>query len=222
MNKPPVWLFDLDDTLHWATPHVFQHIDRAMTAYIAEHVGVSLAQADALRLHYWHTHGATLRGLRLFHPHINPQHFLSVTHDIPALHRILSAERGLKAVLQRLPGRKILFTNSPLCYAQAVLSALHIAPLFEGVAAIDTLNYQPKPFVSAYQQVLKQFSLNAQDCIMVEDNLHNLKTAKQLGMRTVWLRPKGRNHPAADVQVRQLRQLLQHGACFNFCNRDTP
>ena len=37
----PVWLFDLDNTLHDATPHIFPHINRAMTAYVAEALGVA-------------------------------------------------------------------------------------------------------------------------------------------------------------------------------------
>ena len=32
MNK--VWIFDLDNTLHNATPHIFPHINSSMTAYL--------------------------------------------------------------------------------------------------------------------------------------------------------------------------------------------
>ena len=30
------WIFDLDNTLHNATPHIFPHINRAMTAYLQQ------------------------------------------------------------------------------------------------------------------------------------------------------------------------------------------
>jgi acetylglutamate kinase len=38
------WIFDLDNTLHDARPHIFPHIDRSMTAYLAEHLDLG---ADA-------------------------------------------------------------------------------------------------------------------------------------------------------------------------------
>jgi FMN phosphatase YigB (HAD superfamily) len=41
LKRPsPVWLFDLDNTLHDASPHIFPQINRAMVAYIREHLGV--------------------------------------------------------------------------------------------------------------------------------------------------------------------------------------
>ena len=30
-HDPDVWLFDLDNTLHDASPHIFPHINRSMT-----------------------------------------------------------------------------------------------------------------------------------------------------------------------------------------------
>jgi putative hydrolase of the HAD superfamily len=52
-RRSPVWVFDLDDTLHHASPHIFPHINRAMTAYIERHLALDHAQATALRQHYW-------------------------------------------------------------------------------------------------------------------------------------------------------------------------
>ena len=42
------WVFDLDNTLHQATPHIFPHINRSMTEYIERHLGVDLvAEVEA-------------------------------------------------------------------------------------------------------------------------------------------------------------------------------
>ena len=40
-----VWVFDLDNTLHNASPHIFPHINRAMTAYLQAHLGLDEAAA---------------------------------------------------------------------------------------------------------------------------------------------------------------------------------
>ena len=101
------WLFDLDNTLHNASPHIFPHINRAMTAYICEHMQMAETEASLLRQAYWKRYGATLLGLmRDFGT--DPNHFLHHTHQIPDLERQVIAERGLKAMLHRLPSVAIL------------------------------------------------------------------------------------------------------------------
>jgi putative hydrolase of the HAD superfamily len=88
-----VWLFDLDNTLHDATPHIFPHINRAMAAYIREHLGVDDDEATRLRLEYWQRYGATLLGLMRHHG-TDPQHFLCHTHQFPDLKRCWSSSVG--------------------------------------------------------------------------------------------------------------------------------
>ena len=46
-----VWLFDLDNTLHHASPHIFPHINRSMTEYIERHLGVGQLEGTAIRPH---------------------------------------------------------------------------------------------------------------------------------------------------------------------------
>lgn len=44
-----IWVFDLDNTLHNASPHIFPHINRAMTTYMQTHLGLDEAGAGELR-----------------------------------------------------------------------------------------------------------------------------------------------------------------------------
>jgi len=37
----PVWLFDLDNTLHHASVAIFPHLNRQMTQYLMRHLGLS-------------------------------------------------------------------------------------------------------------------------------------------------------------------------------------
>ncbi len=60
LMQPLTWIFDLDNTLHDASPHIFPHIHRSMTAYLREHLLLEEAEAHALRVRYWHRYGATL------------------------------------------------------------------------------------------------------------------------------------------------------------------
>ena len=64
----PTWLFDLDNTLHDASPHIFPQINRAMRDYIERHLGLDRQAANQIRQHYWERYGATLLGLIRHHP----------------------------------------------------------------------------------------------------------------------------------------------------------
>ena len=201
------WIFDLDNTLHNASRHAFPIIDASMTTWLQDNLQLNHSQANHLRQDYWRRYGATMLGLIKHHANLNPHHFLAACHPLEALLTEVHPMPQLKTTLQRLPGNKILFTNGPQSYARAMLSALDIDRFFMGIAAIDTVKLTPKPIPKAYHQMLRQFRLQAKHCIMVEDSIDNLVTAKKLGMQTVWLRGGMRGHPAADRCISQLRQL---------------
>lgn len=179
-----VWIFDLDDTLHNASAHVFPHINRAMTEYLMMHLQMDEHDASRLRQHYWQRYGATLHGL-IRHHGTDPHHFLHHTHQFTKLEDLVLRTRGLRHTLNNLPGRKFVFTNAPMVYAQRVLDLLGIRDLFDGVFSIESTRFQPKPAVKGFRRMLKKFGLQAHRCVMVEDSLPALKTAKHLGMKTV-------------------------------------
>ncbi|MFN7085095.1 MAG: pyrimidine 5'-nucleotidase [Burkholderiales bacterium] len=200
------WIFDLDNTLHDATPYIFPHINRAMTAYLQTHLGLDEAAAGELRRRYWLRYGATLLGLMRHHG-TDPRHFLWNTHQFPDLARMLVRENRLRATLRRLPGRKFVFSNAPVHYSRAVLRLLGIADLFDDVFTIERTRYRPKPDSHGFLRLCRANHLRPQRCIMVEDTADNLKTAKRLGMKTVWVTGAAAAPGYVDVNVSSLAQL---------------
>ena len=206
MHPTPVWLFDLDNTLHNASAHIFPHINRSMTAYLAEHLGVAEDEANALRLAYWQRYGATLTGLMRHHG-TDPHHFLRETHRFDRLHDMMVFDRALSAMLARLPGRKIVFSNGPVAYVEAIVSAMGIRRHFDDVFAVEHMRFEPKPSPRAFRHLLREHRLKAEHCILVEDSPDNLRTAKKLGMKTV-LVTRGLRRPAyADVRIGSVLDL---------------
>ena len=204
------WIFDLDNTLHDAHTHIFPQMNRAMTAYVQTALGLEEAAASELRVQYWRRYGATLLGLMRHHG-TDPRHFLRETHRFTHLEAILRKEPGLRQALERLRGRRIVFSNAPAHYARAVLKALRIADLFDDVCTIESTRFRPKPDAYGFLRVLRRNRLVASQCIMVEDTLDNLRTAKELGMRTVWV-SRAYSAPAyVDVTVRNIRGLQRAG-----------
>lgn len=200
------WIFDLDNTLHNATPHIFPHINRSMTAYLQQHLRLDEEAASALRVYYWRRYGATMSGLMRHHG-TRPEHFLWHTHQFPELERMVLREPRLRHVVKALPGRKVVFSNAPERYVHAVLKLLRIADMFDDVMAVEHTRFRPKPDVYGFMHLLKKHRLRAAQCVMVEDSLENLRTAKRLGMRTVWVTAESRNSPYVDVKLRDVMQL---------------
>jgi putative hydrolase of the HAD superfamily len=202
------WIFDLDNTLHNAMPHIFPHINQAMTSYVEDQLGLEAGAASALRQRYWTQYGATLLGL-MRHHNTDPHHFLWHTHQFPELERMLVRERALRATLRRLPGRKFVFSNAPVHYSRAVLKALAIADLFDAVFSIERTRFRPKPQTHGFLRMVRANRLRARRCIMVEDTLRNLHTAKKLGMKTVWVSRERRVPCYVDVRIARLSELTR-------------
>jgi len=200
------WIFDLDNTLHDADPHIFPHLNRSMTAYLETHLGLASEDANSVRMRYWRRYGATLLGL-IRHHDVEPGHFLRETHRFENLQRMVLRHPLLRSVLMRLPGRKLVFSNSPVHYSLAVLGLLRVADLFDDVFSIEHTGFQPKPDRRGFLRLLRKHRLHPRRCVMVEDSLANLKTAKRLGMRTVWVGGTAKAPAHVDVSIRHVAEL---------------
>lgn len=200
------WVFDLDNTLHNASPHIFPHINRSMTAYLQRHLRLSEEDAGRLRAHYWHRYGATLLGMMRHHG-TDPGHFLRETHDFPDLSNMVVYERGLAAMLRRLPGRKLVLSNAPGVYARAVLQIIGVAGRFDALHCIESTRFRPKPSLDAFHSLLRTHGLVAARCVMVEDSRENLRPAKRLGMKTVWVTRETRTPAYVDVKTASVLEL---------------
>lgn len=193
--QAPVWLFDLDNTLHDASHAIFPAISANMNTYIArvlsiDGVPATQASVDAARLGYWQRYGATLLGM-IRHHGVCPKDFLHQTHDIGPLDALLRAEKGLARLLRRLPGRKILLTNAPNTYSTEIVRRLKLHNHFSHHVAIEHMHVhgqlRPKPSKLMLRRLLRKHGVAAGRCILVEDTLANLRSARQLGLRTVWV-----------------------------------
>lgn len=188
-------LFDLDNTLYAPERNLFALIDVRINHFMTEVVGIAAGEVDGLRRRYWAEYGVTLGGL-IRHHGVDPEAYLEYVHDVDVTGR-LGPDPDLRAALARLPQRKAVFTNGSRGHAERVLAALGVADQFESIFDIRIAAYRPKPYPDPYRRVVAHLDLPAERCIMVEDSVENLRTAKQLGMRTV-LVGAAAHHPFVD------------------------
>jgi putative hydrolase of the HAD superfamily len=205
-TRSPVWLFDLDNTLHDANPNIFPHINRSMTAYVAEHLQLEETAASELRNRYWLRYGATLLGLMRHHG-TDPHHFLRHTHQFPNLPGMVVYERALAARLRKLPGYRVVFSNAPRTYITAVLREIGLEHAFDELFSIEDLGFHPKPQLRAYRRVLHALRVPASRCIMVEDTASNLRAAKLIGMKTVWISRALARPAYVDLKMRSVLDI---------------
>lgn len=201
-----VWVFDLDDTLHDASSHIFPVMNKAMTQYIMDALDIDEPNAFKLRQHYWHVYGATLKGLMRHHD-VDPHHFLGNTHDQLDLENMVSLSKKLRHCINTLKGRKVIFTNAPRNYALRVVNLLGISDLFELIFSVESTKFHPKPSVRGFRQLLRTIKANASDCVMLEDNLSALMTAKRMGMKTVWVSKALHKPSFVDLRINNVLAL---------------
>jgi len=204
----PVWLFDLDNTLHNASHAAFGHINQLMTAYIVRELGLTTAEADALRRDYWKRYGATLLGL-VRHHGVKPAHFLHHTHLLPGLEARVHGHPHDFAALRRLGGRHYILTNAPAAYTARVLGVLGIASWFDGILSIEDMSMfghlRPKPDARMLRRTAVKLGVKTSRCILVEDTLEHQKAARRVGMKTVWMQRWARAARASGQPAAPLR-----------------
>jgi putative hydrolase of the HAD superfamily len=178
------WIFDLDNSLYPASSNLFELIDLRMGDYIQRLLGVDALEARRVQKGYFHAHGTTLAGLMASHG-VSPSEFLDFVHDIDLAR--LAADPVLVAALDRLPGRKFVFTNASEDYARRVLDRLGLANAFDGMHDIHAMAYVPKPDPSAYRAICDRHGIDPARALFADDMARNLRPAKALGMATLWV-----------------------------------
>lgn len=176
-------LFDLDNTLYAPERDLFSLIDKRINRYMEEVVAIPLPEVDGLRRSYWKAYGATLQGL-IRHYGIDPEDYLEYVHDVDVSGR-LEPDLELCRLLRQLGGGCFVFTNGSRSHAERVLAALGLSEIFDDIFDIRMADYQPKPCPDPYRSVLQKLGVDGDRCVMIEDSIDNLLTAKQLDMTTV-------------------------------------
>jgi len=209
LRVPPsrrVWIFDLDNTLHDARPHIFPSMHDQMNAYLMRRFALDEAGANDMRRFFWERYGTTLRGLVRHHDE-NPKKFIRETHQFPELGPMVVGDNTLGHALARLCGLRLVFSNAPRHYVVEVLRALGVARWFDAVYTIESTRYRPKPAFNGFRVLLRAHNLQAHRCALIDDMPENLRAAKRLGMSTVWVSGDTRRPPFADLRVKSVTDL---------------
>jgi putative hydrolase of the HAD superfamily len=111
-------------------------------------------------------------------------------------------DQKLQQDLKDLPLNIVAFSNGPRKYVKRVLVELGVWDLFgeDRLFAVDDCLPHCKPEKEAFDMIFERVGVKAEECVMVEDSMKNIRKAKELGMRTVLV--KGR--PSAETKASEL------------------
>ena len=187
LKKIKYWLFDLDNTLYSGDTKVFDQVDKKMSKFISEKLKVSEEEAKKIQKNYFHEYNTTLNGMIKNHD-INATEFLEFVHDVNL--DFLKKDEFLGNQINKLNGKKIIFTNGSKAHAANVTEKIGIDKLFDGVFDIVDSDFYPKPSIEPYKKIIENYNIEPEYCIFFEDIARNLKPAHELGMKTVWIKNK--------------------------------
>jgi putative hydrolase of the HAD superfamily len=179
------WVFDLDNTLYPASSGLFPLVQARMNEYISKRFGVSLEEAKALRAQYFREHGTTMHGLMAVH-RVDPHEFMAFVHDVDL--SVVPENPELVAALNRLSGRKLIYTNGSVPHAENLIRHLGISHCFDDIFDIVASDFSPKPAMAPLRVFVDRFGIRPQGALMVEDMAKNLAPAAEIGMTTAWVK----------------------------------
>ena len=181
------WIFDLDNTVYDINAGVFEKISSRITNFIITALSVTREEANIVRSNMYKKYGLTLTGLMREYG-IAPDEYLDYIHDVT--HPELKYDEQLKLNLKNLTGRKFIYTNASKNHSKNILSVMGIEAEFEKILDIKATQYVPKPDPKSYNIMLKAFGISGDqigNSIFIEDTAKNLRPAKVLGIKTVWI-----------------------------------
>ncbi len=196
-QKINTWIFDLDNTLYSADSGIFQQVHKLMGEFISKNLKMDMVEAKKLQSKYYKQHGTTLRGLMDNHG-VEPDYFLDEVHKLD--YSIVGPNEILNKELEKIQGRKIIYTNANKKHVVDVLERINLTNFFDEIFDIKMANYIPKPEIRPYEQIIDIFNINPSSSAMFDDIAKNLVPAKKVGFTPVWV-DAGYENFSDDIQA---------------------
>lgn len=176
--------FDLDNTIYSRHSGLLEAIGERINLYITDILHIHKDEVPAIRQYCRKYYGTSLQGLKNLYQ-IDESEFLSFVHDVN-LSKILSDNGKLSELLDSIPQRKMIFTNSDAAHANRVLNFFGVKSYFDLV--IDVLSLQPhvKPHPKAFEKALSISGIDSPDgCMFIDDMIENVVQGQKSGFLSI-------------------------------------
>lgn len=205
-------IFDVDDTLYDVSTGFTDHRNgEAAQRFMMEYLNFpDLESAKKIRDQYFEKYHATAKALTIAEqdgafpppdptkptkvPRFDPKDLADYwTSNLDF--RLLGGKKiKLLQDLESCGLKLVAFSNGPRRYVKRVLVELGLFNVFgdERLYAVDDVLPFCKPEKEAFEKIFADVGVRADECVMIEDSMKNIKRANELGMKTVLVIGKGR------------------------------
>lgn len=199
-------LFDMDNTLYPESSGLGPAMRNNMNAFTAKFLGVSLEEAARLRREHLTVYGTTLRWLQQCHGLKDIQWFMDEVHpkDIGSYIRY---NPELVRMIEALPVRKSVLTNSPPEHAERTLKELRVQELFEHIFDITYNDFDGKPHESCFNKVLKTLGMEASRVLLIDDVPGYLVPFREMSGHILLVDENGRHREQGLPSIRTILEL---------------
>ncbi len=205
MDNIKFYVFDLDNTLYPKNSGLLQSVSSNITKFIMKKLNLNQAEADLLREKYKEQYGITLAGL-IKHHGINSKEFDEHVYNLDYDNKLKKDEK-LIYLLNKMNGKKIIYTNSGEIHTHKILSRLYIKKFFHKIITIEKLDFFAKPTKESFKKFIYKTSVNPNESLFFEDSEINLQAAKKFGFKTVLV---GNENNEFDLCIKEITELIMY------------
>ncbi len=200
-------IFDLDGTLYPYSQAVEDNVDQKIKEFFCRRLNLTMPQVEKLM--------SDVRAQGKYEADVVESEFgipiEEFIEDICDVYvGMLQPNPQLAELLERLPQRKFIFTDSTKKHVADVLKQVGIpAGRFELVADTGSIGYKFKYDDGAFAEFFALSGIKPEESIMFEDSRTNVKNAKAAGLATVLIAPESSAAcPEADYRFADINTAL--------------
>ncbi|BBB48318.1 pyrimidine 5'-nucleotidase [Pelolinea submarina] len=201
--------FDLDNTLYPADSGLWEAIGLRIESFLKNEIKMQEEEITTFRLDCRKKYGTALQGLKHLYQ-VDDAYYLKYVHDVN-LSDYLRKDGRLSALLDSLPQRKIVFTNSDINHARNVLGFLDVERYFEFIIDVNQQAPYVKPQKESFSKALELAGLKSADgCVFLDDHLPSVQNAADMGFLGVLIGEDAESdYPYQIADIFRLPEILK-------------
>lgn len=177
IKDQPILVFDIDYCL-------YQSIE--MAEHESTFIKKSFLDLSKSSEEEWASHQNTFNLYReIFHAMFDiPPSVFSTTFEIPSIHNFIKPDSELREILEKMPLRKVCFTNACKVRANHILTYLQLDHIFDVVICADTqeTEFICKPMNKAYEFLMNYMGIeDPKNVHFFDDSEKNILGARRIG-----------------------------------------
>ncbi|MBQ7158957.1 MAG: HAD hydrolase-like protein [Treponema sp.] len=191
-------IFDLDRTVYPADTRMSEDISYRIKRFASEFWGLDFEEGARQRAEAVKEYGTTLDWLVTAGGFADIEAYFAAIH--PADECIgLYKTPALRPLLESLPQKKMILTNSPYEHADRVLNFLGVRDLFDSICDIRANNLKGKPAAGAFQKALEMCGGTLENSIFLDDAEGYTDGWARLGGTAILVCPEGKRLNTPDL-----------------------